>query len=669
MPPKTKNKKGKQEAIPTGPDYTRRPLGAPEPCDARPSRRRELPVISAHHAFEEWDDDAILETEWGVVGAEPFEDKDGRSYLPARIAARVACWLRPRDLLVQEKDEIVEEDGQQSAADGGGGRKGGAVGAEKGKPSGGGDKGKPKPSKGKDKAPSFEPVVLEDAVADEAGNPLPRIFVSEAKTPGDGDELAEAPESNQSSLKAPCITVSDQAEEGSAGRNWSKTTAILPRGFKAGWTEDQRRQMSSMLPSGKEQQQHQEDRPPEIAGGQPAGAATNVPPEKSVESPLEGENNVLPPAVGLDAPPSILGAVDVAALGAPGGEDIDHAMTAIFKAVGRLSPTISRSGCPLLWESIHPKTSAEAPCYNPCGRYAVKLFAAGRWRKVEVDDSIPVDAARCPVIAASEDPAELWPILLSKALYKLYRLGGYEIAQEAISTAASHSAVTVVTTVATDATVQNGPTAQDATETCDSLAGGCGDQAGRARFVAFVLHSLTGEGISHWLSAEMALAQGTPSLTSDDLLLPALPPVDEEEEAARERLEERKRRQALFLHKKRRPRKVISAEERAEVDAARVRKMRVVAAKVLNGHRREVYMVCMPGVPACPVLAVCPAIPSAIQASANSIGNPPSPAQGSTHLIPEQQPRQGSGGASEFVVSAGVGTSTSTSHAQVKKKT
>ncbi|CAN0550565.1 unnamed protein product, partial [Ectocarpus sp. 8 AP-2014] len=37
------------------------------------------------------------------------------------------------------------------------------------------------------------------------------------------------------------------------------------------------------------------------------------------------------------------------------------------------------------------------PCYNPCGRYLIKLFAAGRWRRVEVDDSIPLDATGRPV--------------------------------------------------------------------------------------------------------------------------------------------------------------------------------------------------------------------------------------------------------------------------------
>ena len=38
-----------------------RPLPATEPCDAKPTPRRELPVVSAHHSFQEWDDDALGE--------------------------------------------------------------------------------------------------------------------------------------------------------------------------------------------------------------------------------------------------------------------------------------------------------------------------------------------------------------------------------------------------------------------------------------------------------------------------------------------------------------------------------------------------------------------------------------------------------------------------------
>ncbi|CAM9233377.1 unnamed protein product [Laminaria digitata] len=56
---------------------------------------------------------------------------------------------------------------------------------------------------------------------------------------------------------------------------------------------------------------------------------------------------------------------------------------------------------------------------------------------------------------------------------------------------------------------------------------------------------------------------------------------------------------------------VVSIEERAEVNSARLRKMEAITARVRSGDRREVYVVCMPGEPAYPVLAVCPPLPAA----------------------------------------------------------
>ena len=41
-------------------------------------------------------------TDWGVAGAEAFEDTDGRLFLPARVLSRVVRWLRPKDLIIEE---------------------------------------------------------------------------------------------------------------------------------------------------------------------------------------------------------------------------------------------------------------------------------------------------------------------------------------------------------------------------------------------------------------------------------------------------------------------------------------------------------------------------------------------------------------------------------------
>ena len=79
-----------------------------------------------------------------------------------------------------------------------------------------------------------------------------------------------------------------------------------------------------------------------------------------------------------------------------------------------------------LWRAIYPKLPNGKPCYNPSGKYCVKLYLAGKWRKVYVDDSVPLRSDGLPALASSEDRLELWPLILSKALYTVYSACGYE---------------------------------------------------------------------------------------------------------------------------------------------------------------------------------------------------------------------------------------------------
>lgn len=45
--------------------------------------------------------------DWGTAGAETlFEDIDGRSFLPAKLAARVVDWVRPRDFIATKKGKM-----------------------------------------------------------------------------------------------------------------------------------------------------------------------------------------------------------------------------------------------------------------------------------------------------------------------------------------------------------------------------------------------------------------------------------------------------------------------------------------------------------------------------------------------------------------------------------
>ena len=69
--------------------------------------------------------------------------------------------------------------------------------------------------------------------------------------------------------------------------------------------------------------------------------------------------------------------------------------------------------------SIYPQDSRGRPCYNAAGKYVLKFWLAGAYRRITVDDSIPLIAG-IPIIASSSDPRELWVSLIVKGLYKLW---------------------------------------------------------------------------------------------------------------------------------------------------------------------------------------------------------------------------------------------------------
>jgi Calpain family cysteine protease len=114
----------------------------------------------------------------------------------------------------------------------------------------------------------------------------------------------------------------------------------------------------------------------------------------------------------------------------PKGEETDSCMCSVFRIVSEFaqrhqkntsdSNTINKR---LLWNSIYPQTTSGKPVYNSSGKYAIKLFLGGKWRKVVVTDTIPM-GTDAPAIASSLQPLELWPLLLSKAVYSVYTACG-----------------------------------------------------------------------------------------------------------------------------------------------------------------------------------------------------------------------------------------------------
>ncbi|XP_071557569.1 androglobin [Temnothorax nylanderi] len=91
-----------------------------------------------------------------------------------------------------------------------------------------------------------------------------------------------------------------------------------------------------------------------------------------------------------------------------------------FTWIGRHSPWYG-------WMHVYSMNKAgkgvqHRPMINPNGKYIVRLHCMGCWRRILVDDMIPVDKNGRPLLPCMSNNYELWPMLLAKALLKIASL-------------------------------------------------------------------------------------------------------------------------------------------------------------------------------------------------------------------------------------------------------
>lgn len=70
----------------------------------------------------------------------------------------------------------------------------------------------------------------------------------------------------------------------------------------------------------------------------------------------------------------------------------------------------------LITSCIYPQNKHGQPCYNPNGKYVIKLVYNGIARKIIVDDLLPVSREGTLMCTFSTNKGELWASIIEKAV-------------------------------------------------------------------------------------------------------------------------------------------------------------------------------------------------------------------------------------------------------------
>ncbi|KDO17311.1 hypothetical protein SPRG_17265 [Saprolegnia parasitica CBS 223.65] len=111
----------------------------------------------------------------------------------------------------------------------------------------------------------------------------------------------------------------------------------------------------------------------------------------------------------------------------PEGEYVDPPLASCCRVINNLMDRLVTNQ-PYYWEHIYPQTvvgGRKLPVANPGGKYLVKLYVLGKWRRIEVDDRLPLDKNGKVLVLSSTLSTEIWPSLLAKAIYKVFAWLGH----------------------------------------------------------------------------------------------------------------------------------------------------------------------------------------------------------------------------------------------------